>query len=146
MTSASWRKLIAVVLAIAFGLAAALSVRWIWRDITYWSRSVTAAYKTDSLSDCVRTAIADWPEVSASAADGVIALAVPGQEGALVKGTPDPQVARIVVYGHSESVSHLGPASEEPVAALLGELKDRMATRCGARRAIDDPMARKSVN
>jgi hypothetical protein len=146
MTTATWRKLIAAVLAISFGLAAAFSIRWIWRDITYWSRSVTVAYKTDSLGDCVKTALADWPEVSASVADGVIALAVPGQEGALVKDTPDPQVARIVVYGHSESVSHLGPASEEPVTALLGELKGRMATRCAARRTLDDPMARKSVN
>lgn len=146
MTTAAWRKLIAAVLVIAFGLGAAFSIRWIWRDITYWSRSVTVAYQSDSLGDCVRTAIADWPEVSASSADGVIRLVVPGQEGALVKDTPDPQVARIVVYGHSESVSHLGPASEEPVAALLGELKGRIATRCGARRAMDDPMARKSVN
>ena len=146
MTSAAWRKLIAAVLVIAFGLAAAFSIRWIWRDITYWSRSVTVAYKTDTLGDCVGTAIADWPEVSASSADGVITLVVPGQEGVLVKDTPDPQVARIVVYGHGESVSHLGPASEEPVAALLGELKGRIATRCGSHRAIDDAMNRKSVN
>ena len=146
MTTATWRKLIAAVLVIVIGLGAAFSIRWIWRDITYWSRSVTVAYKTDTLGDCVRTALVDWPEVSASSADGVITLVVPGQEGALVKDTPDPQFARIVIYGHSESVSHLGPASEGPVAAVLGELKDRMATRCGARQTIDDPMARKSVN
>ena len=97
MTSAAWRKLIAAVLVIAFGLGAIFSIRWIWRDITYWSRSVTVAYKTDTLGDCVRTAIADWPEVSATSADGVITLVVPGQEGALVKDTPEPQVARIVV-------------------------------------------------
>ena len=46
MTSAAWRKLIAAVLVIAFGFGAAFSIRWIWRDITYWSRSVTVAYET----------------------------------------------------------------------------------------------------
>ena len=146
MKSAAWRKLIAAFLVVALGVGAIVSIRWIWRDITYWSRSVTVAYQTASLGDCVRTAIADWPEVSASSAEGVIKLVVPGQEGALVKDTPDPYVARIVVYGHSESVSHLGPATEEPVTALLGELKGRMSTRCAARRTVDDPMARKSVN
>ena len=98
MTSAAWRKLIATFLVVALGFAAVFSIRWIWRDITYWSRSVTVAYQTASLGDCVRTAIADWPEVSASSAEGVINLVVPGQEGALVKDTPDPHVARIVVY------------------------------------------------
>ena len=146
MSNAIWRRLIAAFLVIAIGSTAVVSIRWIWRDITYWSRSVTVAYQTASLGDCVRIAIADWPEVSASSAEGVINLVVPGQEGALVKDTPDPQVARIVVFGHSESVSHLGPASEEPVTVLLGELKGRISTRCNARRTLDDPMARKSVN
>lgn len=146
MTSASWRKLIAVVLVIAFALGAAFSIRWIWRDITYWSRSLTVAYETATLGDCMKEAFADRPEVSVSFADGSFKLQIPGQEGALVKDTPDPHVARIVVYGHSASVSHLGPASEEPVTALLGELKSRLSTRCGANRAVADPMARKSVN
>lgn len=146
MSTATWRKLIATFLVVALGFATVLSIRWIWRDITYWSRSVTVAYQTASLGDCVQAAIADWPEVSASSAEGVINLRVPGQEGALVKDTPDPHVARIVVFGHSESVSYLGPASEEPVTALLDELKGRIATRCDDRRTVDDPVARKSVN
>jgi len=132
VTSAAWRKLIATVLAIAFAIAAAWSIRWIWRDITYWSRSVTVEYRTATLADCVSAAIAEWPEVSTSSAAGVINLQIPGQEGVLVKDTPDVHVARIVVFGHSASVSHLGPASEEPVAALLRDLKGRMSLHCGS--------------
>ena len=146
MTSASWRKFIATALVIALGLAAAYSIRWIWRDITYWSRSVTVEYETTSLADCVAKSFADRPEVSVTFTEGAFNLQIPGQEGALVKDTPDPHVARIVVYGHSASVSHLGPASEKPVTAFLGELKSRISARCGANRTIGDPMARKSVN
>ena len=146
MTSATWRKLIATVLMIVLGLTATISIRWIWRDIAYWSRSVTVEYKTATLGECVRTAIADWPEVSASSAEGIVNLQVPGQEGALVKDTPDPHVARIVVFGHSESVSHPGPASEEPVNVLLRELKGRVSMHCGGKRTDEDPEAGKSVN
>lgn len=130
MTSAMWRRLIAVILAITLCVASYFAIRWVWRDITYWSRSTTVAYETDTLEQCVRIAIADWPRVSATFSGPLISLQVPAQEGVIVKDTPTPQVARIVVYGHSDSISYLGPSSEDAVMDLLRQISHRMSLRC----------------
>ena len=92
------------------GVASFLAIRWAWRDITYWSRSVTVEYETDSLEACVRL--------------------LPEREDVIVKSTDEPQVARIVVFGHSESVSRLGPPSEEDAAAVLRDMKTVVSERC----------------
>lgn len=106
----SRRRLIAAVVLAVIGVASFLAIRWAWRDITYWSRSVTVEYETDSLEACVRL--------------------LPEREDVIVKPTDQPQVARIVVFGHSESVSHLGPASEEDAAAVLQDMKTVVSERC----------------
>ena len=124
------RRLIAAALITALCVASVLAYRWIRRDITYWSRSVTVEYETYSLEACVRLVVAGMPDVSVVSLGPPVSLRVPEQEGVIVKDTPDPKVARIVVFGHSESVSYLGPASEEPVAAVLHELKTEMSGRC----------------
>jgi hypothetical protein len=111
VATATWRRLIASFLLIALGITSFFAIRWVWRDITYWSRSTTVAYETDTLEECIR-------------------LAVPAHEGVIVKDTPTPRVARIVVYGHSESVSKLGPAAEEPVTELLSQLRSRISSQC----------------
>jgi hypothetical protein len=126
----SRRRLIAAALIAVLCVASVLAYRWIRRDITYWSRSVTVEYDTGSLEACVRLAVAGMPDVSVLSAGPPISLRVPEQEGVIVKDTPDPKVARIVVFGHSESVSYPGPASEEPVAAVLRKLKTAMSGRC----------------
>ncbi len=132
MLFAAWRRSIASVVIISLCIGAFLALRWIRLDITYWSRSVTVPYRTDTLASCVRLAFADLPGVSASFSGSDIMLKVPHLEGALVKPTPTPQVARIVVYGHSTSVSHLGPAAEEEelVAALLHQLSTEITRQC----------------
>jgi hypothetical protein len=132
LTIAGWRRAIALILAIGLCTTLVFAVRWVWRDITYWSRSTTVAYQADSLEQCVRMAVADLPGVSVIASGPAIQLQVPAQEGALVKGTPEPRVARIVVYGHSNSVSRLGPASEEAVTELLQQLRQAISARCGS--------------
>ena len=111
-------------------MASILAYRWIRRDITYWSRSVTVAYETYSLEACVRLVVAGMPDVSVISLGPPLSLRVPEQEGVIVNNSLDPRVARIVVFGHSESVSYLGPASEEPVAAVLHDLKTAMSARC----------------
>jgi hypothetical protein len=131
MTSETWRRLIAAILIITLSVVSYFAIRWVWRDITYWSRSTTVAYKTATLEECVRIAVADWPGVSAFYSEPMINLQVPAQEGVIVKDTPTPQVARIVVYGHSDSISYLGPSSEEPVTELLRQLSHRISLRCG---------------
>ncbi len=131
MTHAAWRRLIAIVLAIALCMISYFAFRWVRSDITYWSRSTTVEYKTATLEQCVNLAVADLPGVSAFIAGPIINLRVPAQEGVIVKDTPTPQVARIVVYGHSETISQLGPKSEQPVTVLLRQLSDRMSSRCG---------------
>ena len=131
MTDAAWRRLISIVLVVALCIISYFAIIWIRRDITYWSRSTTVEYKTATLEQCVRLAVAEWPDVSADFSGSMIKLQVPAQEGVIVKDTPAPQVARIVVYGHSDSVSYLGPSSEEPVTELLGQLSRRMSLRCG---------------
>jgi hypothetical protein len=131
MTFSKWRQLIAIILVISLCVISYFAIRWVWHDITYWSRSTTVAYKTDTLEQCVRIAIADLPDVSAFISGSMIGLQVPTQEGVLVKDTPTPRVARIVVYGHSDSISYLGPSSEESVTELLRQLSDRMSSRCG---------------
>lgn len=107
----SRRRLLAAVLLAALGVASFLALRWIWRDITYWSRSVTVEYGTATLEACVRR--------------------LPERAGVRVQETPDPQVARIVVFGHGASVSHPGPASEESAEHLLQDMKLAVAARCG---------------
>ena len=128
----SQRRLIMAVLVATFCVVAFLSWRWVWRDIRYWSRSATVKYETDSLESCVAQAVAGMPGVSVISSGPPVSLQVPSQEGVIVKDTPEPRVARIVVYGHSESISTLGPAAEEPVANLLRELKTAISARCAA--------------
>jgi hypothetical protein len=119
--TATWRRLIGSFLLIALCVTSYFAIRWIWRDITYWSRSATVPYRTDTLEQCVRLA------------------EIPAQEGVIVKDTPTPGVARIVVYGHSDAVSHLGPSAEEPVNELLGQLRSRISSRCGSPEDRDPP-------
>lgn len=111
-TQQSRRRLLAAVLLTALGAASFLGLRWVWRDITYWSRSVTVEYGTATLEACVRR--------------------LPEQAGVRIQETPDPHVARIVVSGHSASVSQLGPASEESAAERLRDVKRAVAARCGS--------------
>jgi hypothetical protein len=132
MTMAASRRLIAMLLLIGLCAISYFAFRWVRNDITYWSRSTTAEYQTATLEQCVKLVVADWPGVSADFSGPTIDLRVPAQEGVILKDTPTPRVARIVVYGHSESVSRLGPGSEEPVADLLRKLRDRISTRCGS--------------
>lgn len=132
MTFTGWRQLVAITLAIVLGVSAFRAMGWVWRDITYWSRSTTVSYKTDSLEECVRLAAADWPDISASFSGPEIMLRTPLQEGVIVKDTPTPKLARIVVFGHSESISHLGPSSEDSVSELLRRLSHDLSLRCGS--------------
>jgi hypothetical protein len=125
------RRLIGAAALLALFIGSYFTVRWVWRDITYWSRSATVAYKNSSLGECVRIAVADWPGVSASFDGSSIALRVSNQEAVVIKDTPTPHVARIVVSGHSSSVSHLGPPSEEMVGAALRQLTSRLSVSCG---------------
>jgi hypothetical protein len=129
----TWRRSIAGAAAVVLAVGSLLALRWIWRDITYWSRSATVDYRTGTLEDCVALVLPGLPGITLSAAGPEIRLSVPGQEGVLVKDDPAGKIARIVVYGHSGSVSHLGPDSEEPVAALLGELSRKFASVCSDR-------------
>src|SRR6476646_8833573 len=122
MESATWRQLITVTTLGGLAIGSFFAIRWIWRDITYWSRSTMVAYKNPTLEDCVRVAVTDWPGISASFNGSTISLHGPAQEGVIVKDTETPQVARIVVYGHSASITTLGPASEASVNELLREL------------------------
>jgi hypothetical protein len=126
------RKAVAAVVAIALALAAAYAFRWIWLDITYWSRSVTFEHGTEPLATCLPRALPGLPGVAIRPAGDEILLDVPGLEGALVKPTPEPPVARIVAYGHSASVSTLGPPAEEPVTAALQSLKTAFSASCGS--------------
>ena len=131
MTSDRWRQLIAATLVVGLCAASFLAVRWVWRDITYWSRSATFAYGTGTLKECVSLAVDDWPGVTASFPGHMITLHTRLQEGVIVKETSMPQVARIVVYGHSASISNLGPSSEEFVSDFLREFSRRVSLRCG---------------
>ncbi len=124
--------MLATLLLIALVTAAAFATRWIWRDITYWSRSVTFARGTVPLESCVSRALAGIPGVEMRVHDAEIRLEVPGQEGALVKPAREPNRARIVVYGHSDSVAMLGPPQEEPVAALLQSMKSAFSATCNS--------------
>lgn len=117
---------------IALAISAACAIRWIWRDITYWSRSATFAHGNESLAACLPRALPSLPGVSIRSAGEEIRLEVPGQEGAIVKATPELRVARIVVYGHSASVSTLGPPAEEPVSAALQSLQSAFSASCGS--------------
>ncbi len=107
----SRRRLIAAVVIAFIGVASFLAIRWAWRDITYWSRSVTVEYAMDSLESCVRL--------------------LPERHDVIVKAAGKPQVARIVVFGHSESISQLGPPSEDAPAETLREFKALVVSRCG---------------
>lgn len=126
------RRTLAAILAVSLALAAAGAVRWIWRDITYWSRSVTFAHGAAALGSCLPRALPALPGVSIRPSGDEFRLDLPGQEGALVKPTPEAGVARIVVFGHSASVSTLGPAAEEPVAAALQTLKSAFSASCAS--------------
>ena len=126
------RGILAAILAIALLVAAGAAVRWIWRDITYWSRSVTFAHGSESLQSCVARSLPGLPGVSIRSTGEEIQLDVPGLEGALVKPTPEARVARIVAYGHSASVSTLGPPAEEPVTTALQSLKSAFSASCGS--------------
>jgi hypothetical protein len=125
------RRLIGAAVLLALCIGACFAFWWVWRDITYWSRSAAVAYKNSTLKECVRIAVADWPGVSATLDGPSIVLRVSNQEAVVIKETPTPNVARIVVSGHSSSVSHLGPPSEELAAATLRELTSRISVRCG---------------
>jgi hypothetical protein len=126
------RKTLAAVLVVVFAFAAAYYVRWVWRDITYWSRSVTFSHGSESLAACLPRALPGLPGVAIRPTGEEIRLDVPGLEGALVKPTPEPRVARIVAYGHSATISTLGPPEEEPVAAALQALKSAFSAACGS--------------
>ena len=128
----SVRKAIAAILIVTFVLGSAWAVRWIWLDITYWSRSVTFAHGSEPLEACLPRALPALPGVAVRGGPGEIRLDVPGQEGALVKPTHEAGVARIVVYGHSDSVSTLGPPAEKPVAAILQSLKSAFSASCAS--------------
>lgn len=130
MSFAGWRQWGASIAVVILCVASVRAIRWVWRDITYWSRSVTVPYKTASLEECVRATLPAWPDVTASFTGPAIALSVPSQEGLLVKEAAEPHVARIVVYGHSSSISHLGPDSEESVQNLLRQLANAMSEQC----------------
>ena len=129
-TNRSRRRLIAAVLVATLCVTSFLAYRWVWRDITYWSRSTTVTYAAKSLETCVTKAIEGLPGVSVLSLGPPVGLRVPEQEGAIVKATSDPKVARIVVFGHSESVSSLGPPAEEPVAKVLRDLKTAILASC----------------
>jgi hypothetical protein len=131
-THARQRKTLAAILVIALTVSAAYAVRWIWRDITYWSRSVTFTHGSESLEICLPRALPALPGVSIQSIGDEVHLDVPGLEGALVKPTPEPRVARIVAFGHSASVSTLGPPAEEPVTAALQSLKSAFSASCGS--------------
>lgn len=126
------RRILAGLLAIALLVTTGAAVRWIWRDITYWSRSVTFAHGSELLEACLPRALAGLPGVAIRPSGEEIRLDLPGQEGALVKPTPEAGVARIVVYGHSASVSTLGPPAEEPVTAALQALKSAFSASCAS--------------
>jgi hypothetical protein len=126
------RRILATLLVIALALGMAGAIRWIWRDITYWSRSVTFVHGTEPLESCAARALAALPGVAMRTAGAEILLDVPGQEGALVQPALEPYRARIVVYGHSASVSTLGPPNEEPVAGLLQSMKSAFTATCGS--------------
>jgi hypothetical protein len=126
------RKLIAAILIVTLVLGSAWAVRWIWRDITYWSRSDTFAQGAVSLETCLTRALPGLPGVTMRATDNQFLLDIPGQEGAFVKPTPEAGIARIVVFGHSDSISKLGPPAEEPVAATLHSLKSAFSASCAS--------------
>lgn len=128
----SVRRALAAILVVGLVAGAVYAIRWIWRDIAYWSRSVTFAHGSEPLETCLARALPGLPGISLRAANGEFQLDVPGQEGALVKPTPDAGVARIIVYGHSASVSTLGPPAEEPVAATLQSLKSAFSASCAS--------------
>lgn len=126
------RRILGSILIVSLVLGSAWAVRWIWRDITYWSRSDTFEHGAVSLDVCLPRALPDLPGVELHAEDDIFLLEVPGQEGALVKPTPDADIARIVVFGHSATISKLGPPAEEPVAATLHSLKSAFSASCAS--------------
>lgn len=79
----------------------------------------------------MNSVVADGPATFASRDGGSISLGMAGQESVVVKDTPTPHVARIVVSGHSRSVSQLGPPSEEQARDALSRLRARFAAACG---------------
>lgn len=129
----SWaltRKTIATVGALVLATALYHALTWIRRDITYWSRSTTFTYQSETLERCARLVVLNLPAVSISMKGKEIVLHVPGQEGVLVKPTATSREARLVVFGHSKSISTLGPPSEEPVNAFLRELSGEFTKWC----------------
>lgn len=132
MDSDVQRKTIGTILIVTLALGAAWAIRWIWLDITYWSRSATFAHGAAPLETCLPRALPELPGVAIRPGSDAILLDVPGQEGALVKPTPEAGVARIVVYGHSASISTLGPPAEEPVAATLRSLQSAFSASCAS--------------
>ncbi len=126
------RRILGIILVIAIAVMVTTYVRLLWRDITLWSRSVTFEHGSQPFADCIPRALPDLAGVTIRSADGELALDVPGQEGARVKATDEPGVARIVVFGHSASISKLGPPAEEPVAATLRDLKAAFSANCGS--------------
>jgi hypothetical protein len=55
-------------------------------------------YKTATLEQCVRLAVADLPGVLANFSGPTIKLLVSAREGVIVKDTPTPRVARIAGF------------------------------------------------
>ena len=125
-----WRKTISIAVLVSLAFAAYQAVRWVWRDITYWSMSTTVAYSTASIDECLRRIAEHLPELSVSTANGAPVLQMPSTEGLMVKATSTPQVARLVVFGHSASISRLGPPSEESVRRLLNKLNAEVEQQC----------------
>ena len=131
----SWsltRKSIAAIVAVIVATASYRALIWVRKDITYWSRSVTFTYRTDTLEQCTRLVALDLPGVTVSTNGKEFALSVPNLEGVIVKPTSNAQEARLVVYGHSRSISTLGPESEEAVNDTLRQLSAEFARLCSS--------------
>ncbi|MGJ8670859.1 MAG: hypothetical protein ACSHXK_15340 [Oceanococcus sp.] len=131
MSARLWQKCIGYGLVLVLCVSALAATRWVWRDITYWSRSLTVAHTADNLGECVAMAVADWPAVKVPPFDQVITLELPGPYDALVKSTETSGVARIVVFGHSASIAKLGPENDRPVQVLLKKLSADISKQCG---------------
>jgi len=125
-----FRRALAAFVLVLLAIGSFYAVRWVWRDITYWSRSVTVPYHTDSIEACVLMVLPDWPDVSAKFEAGVLRLSTPLQEGLIVKDGGKPNLLRIVVYGHSATIARLGPADEGPVLAYLHRLAGVVEAQC----------------
>lgn len=111
-------------------VGAAVAIRWVWLDITYWSRSALLSYGSGDLEACVRLVSLQWPGARVRPDEGGIALDLPALDGVRLRPEGD-QTARLIVHGHSASISTLGPSSEEETQALLKRLLGDFDLWCG---------------